>query len=77
MLAQDLVLLGFVLLVIAVALIVAGSALSTKEARFAVGGFIGPIPFGWASDPRMLWFLIVLLLVLALLFILPGLKQFI
>ncbi|MCD6215482.1 MAG: hypothetical protein J7J92_00195 [Candidatus Aenigmarchaeota archaeon] len=36
------------------------SSLHTGEAKLAVGGFIGPIPFGWANDPKMLKWIIFL-----------------
>ncbi len=53
---QNLIEIGFVVVLIGFILIIAGAILSggTKSTKVAVGGFIGPIPFGFANDPRML-----------------------
>ncbi len=37
--------------------------------KIAVGGFIGPIPFGWANDKRLFYPLIVFLGAMAVLWI--------
>jgi uncharacterized membrane protein len=42
------------------------SAKST-DVKFGFGGFIGPIPFGFANDPRILIALIVLMIAIILL----------
>ena len=55
--SQEMVLAGFALLVVALILIIAGSLLDNEKSgkiEWSVGGFIGPIPFGWASSPGML-----------------------
>jgi len=53
--------LGVVVLFIGIILIVLGSVLGTEKGKVEVGfgGFIGPIPFGWASDPKMLKWIIL------------------
>lgn len=41
------------------------------EVKFAIGGFIGPIPFGFANEPSLLVlivFLVFFLLIISLLF---------
>ncbi|MFO7872103.1 MAG: DUF131 domain-containing protein [Candidatus Undinarchaeales archaeon] len=52
---QDIILIGFILVIIGMAVILIGSLFSSDgESKVAVGGFIGPIPFGFANDPKML-----------------------
>ena len=70
---DNLVVLGFIAVIIGVVLIVVG-ALQGGNAKVAVGGFIGPIPFGWANDPRMLQLVIALSLVALVVFIIFSLK---
>ncbi len=50
------VLVGFALILIGVAVLIIGSAAgaSAKDTKVAVGGFIGPIPFGFANDPKLM-----------------------
>ncbi|MEM7820850.1 MAG: DUF131 domain-containing protein [Candidatus Aenigmatarchaeota archaeon] len=71
-----LVLSGIVLLFIAIILIIFGT-ISRGEIKWAVGGFIGPIPFGFGNDPRLLWAVILISVMLLLIFILPLFKQLI
>ncbi|MFQ6010510.1 MAG: hypothetical protein ACE5J7_05340 [Candidatus Aenigmatarchaeota archaeon] len=54
MVEQNIVLIGFILLVLGIALIIIGSILSGKgETKWAVGGFIGPLPFGVGSSMQL------------------------
>jgi len=67
--SQELVLIGFVLLFVAIILILVGSVLGAEKSggkvEWSVGGFIGPIPFGWASSPEMLkWTMAITTIVL-------------
>lgn len=55
-----LILLGF----IAVAL----GALTAKDAKVGVGGFIGPFAFGWANDPKLLPWILALTVAIAVIF---------
>ncbi len=66
--AENLVFFGVVLLFVAIVLIIIGS-LGSKDTKYAFGGFIGPIPFGFANDPKMLWAVVGIMLIVALLFI--------
>ncbi len=68
--------IGFVLILIGILIIIIGSISGKPDVKFGFGGFIGPIPFGFANDPRMLWIVIGISAVILLLFILPFLKQF-
>lgn len=45
------------------------SGSGTSGPKIAVGGFIGPIPFGWANDKRLFYPLIVFLGAMAVLWI--------
>ena len=70
--AQSLITIGIALLLIGIILIVIGSLSSTTKGeksnvKVAFGGFIGFIPFGWASDKQMFYILIALM-ILALIF---------
>ncbi len=61
---ENAVLIGLVLVVLGFLILVLGA----KDVKFGVGGFVGPIPFGFANDPKFLAAIIILTLVLALLF---------
>ncbi len=74
--SESLILLGTVLLLVGFILVIAGFG-SKGEAKFGFGGFIGPIPFGFANDPKMLWVVMAISAGLILLFILPFIKQII
>ena len=64
---ENLVVIGFVLLFIAIVLIIIGMS-GKGETKVAVGGFIGPIPFGWANEPKLLWAIITLTAIVAIVF---------
>lgn len=70
--AQELIFMGILLIFIGMLLVILGSILAAGkgEAKIAVGGFIGPIPFGWANDPRMLKWIIAVSAVIAIIFLL-------
>jgi uncharacterized membrane protein len=55
-----LILIGFLILII--------SAFAQKDMKIAVGGFIGPIPFGWANDPQLLRLILIVSAVIAIAF---------
>ncbi len=74
--SETLVLFGVVLFFVAVILIVMGLA-EKGDVKFGFGGFIGPIPFGFANDPKMLWLVLAVSVVLIILFIFPFIKQFV
>ncbi len=73
-----LVFAGMIVIFIGIALILIGS-LSGGEgrAKFAVGGFIGPIPFGFANDKGLMYLVIAISLIMLLVFILAGHRIFI
>ncbi len=68
--AQELVTIGFILLFVAIALILVGAFTGGKaDVKYGVGGFIGPIPFGFGNDPRMVWIVIALSAILLAIFL--------
>lgn len=68
--AQELVTIGFILLFVAIALIIIGAATGGKtDTKYAVGGFIGPIPFGFGNDPKIVWAVLIISVVLLVLFL--------
>lgn len=54
---EQFVTIGVIVILIGFAIVFIGSFLGSdkSDAKFAVGGFIGPIPFGFANDQRMLY----------------------
>jgi uncharacterized membrane protein len=73
---DQLVFAGTVIVIIGIALIFIGAALSSErktdgktEVRWGFGGFIGFIPFGFASDRNMLYITIGLIAAMATLFL--------
>ncbi|MBI4017519.1 MAG: DUF131 domain-containing protein [Candidatus Aenigmarchaeota archaeon] len=59
---EQLISLGITVILIGFLLLVVGSFGSAEKSqvKVGVGGFIGPIPFGFANDPRMLWVVLAL-----------------
>ena len=53
---NNLVTIGMVVVFLGIALVVIGSLTEAKQTKFAVGGLIGPIPFGFANDKTMFYF---------------------
>lgn len=51
---------GFLLVLAGVVVIIAGSLLGgqASKTKFAFGGFVGPIPFGFANSSPLLWVVI-------------------
>ncbi|HDD05068.1 MAG TPA: hypothetical protein ENF51_01085 [Candidatus Aenigmarchaeota archaeon] len=45
------------------------------ETKFAIGGFIGPIPFGFANEPSLLLLVIILVFFLMIVFLLLQFLQ--
>jgi uncharacterized protein (TIGR00304 family) len=61
---EKLITAGIILVILGMVAIIAGAAFSAysggtsggkAEAKVAVGGFIGPIPFGFGNDRQMLY----------------------
>ncbi len=71
---QFLVLLGIALVFIGMVIIIIGSLLGTGkgEVKVGIGGFIGPIPFGFASERGMLYLVIILTIVMFVVFVLMS-----
>ena len=67
---QHLIGLGILLIIIGFIIVFFGVFKSSKESasgtKVAVGGFIGPIPFGFGNDKNLVWFVTILSLVLFL-----------
>ncbi|MCD6496480.1 MAG: hypothetical protein J7K54_04360 [Candidatus Aenigmarchaeota archaeon] len=73
------VLAGFVLVFIGMIVMVVGSMLGERGKAhtgsgggFAVGGFIGPIPFGWATQKPLLYAVIVISVLFYIMSIILG-----
>lgn len=64
---------GVIIIFIGMLAVMIGSLFSVdKNTRVAVGGFIGFIPFGFASDRNMLYFVLGLSAFILILFIILG-----
>lgn len=74
---EQLILVGFLLVFAGMLTIFVGSFLGTEKAdiKTGVGGFVGPIPFGFANDPRMLKIVMVLSLGLFAAFVIMKLLK--
>ena len=70
------VLLGAVVILIGILLILIGSLMNGEKSEIKVGfgGFIGPIPFGFANEKGMLCTVIVLIAVTLAVYLLLGQK---
>jgi len=60
---EYLFLLGFFLILFGISLIALSAFLHTNKSKVdvAIGGFIGPIPFGFATSREMLFILILIM----------------
>jgi uncharacterized membrane protein len=73
---EHLILIGVVVVFVGIALVIIGSLAGGEGkggAKIAVGGFIGPIPFGFSNDRQMLYVVItlaIIMLFISLLFML-------
>jgi uncharacterized protein (TIGR00304 family) len=67
---QNLINIGILLIILGFVIVFFGILKGAKETasktKVAVGGFIGPIPFGFGTDKTLVWFVIILSLVLFL-----------
>ncbi len=63
--SDTLMFFGFLLIIIGIILL----SFSAGEKKIAVGGFIGPIPFGFANDPQMLKLVWIIVIIMAIIFI--------
>ena len=71
---EQLISLGVLLVFIGFIVIFIGTFMAAKEgttskSKVAVGGFIGPIPFGFGNDKNLVWFVTILSLVLFLVWV--------
>jgi len=75
---EQLISLGILLIIIGFIVVffglLIGSKESTSNTKVAVGGFIGPIPFGFGNDKNLVWFVTILSLVLFLLWLFFSLR---
>ena len=46
----------------------------TSKTKVAVGGFIGPIPFGFGNDKQLVWFIAILSLAVFLVLVIMRFK---
>ena len=63
--------IGFILVFFGVLL---GSKETTSKTKVAVGGFIGPIPFGFGNDKKLVWFVTILSIVIFLVWMFLNLR---
>ena len=76
---QLLIPLGIILVFAGIVIIIIGSLLGSQgqgKTGYAVGGFIGPIPFGFANSKEMLY-VVVIISVIMLVFILFSILRFV
>lgn len=72
---EKLFLLGIILIFLGVFITIISSLLSgSDKIEYGFGGFIGPIPFGWASNKRMLYSVMTFSLIVLILFLILSRK---
>ena len=75
---KQLVPIGILIIFIGIILIFIGALSQIKDGKntkIAVGGFIGFIPFGFANDKRMLYFVIGMTLILFIFYLFFYLRR--
>lgn len=77
--SEQLITLGVLLITAGFFIIFFGAFIGAKETnsktKIAVGGFIGPIPFGFGNDKKFVWFVAILSSVLLLLWLFLNLRR--
>ncbi len=70
--SADLITVGIITVFVGVALLIIGSVLQSSKVKteWAFGGFIGPIPFGFASREDLLKFIVIISFIFLLAFLL-------
>jgi len=65
---------GIGLIFLGILVLIIGSILGGHEGKveYGIGGFIGPIPFGWASSRPMLYVVIALSVLMLIAFFVMG-----
>jgi uncharacterized membrane protein len=58
--------LGVILIIIGIIVVVISSLSGEGKTKFAIGGFIGPLPFGFGNDPQLMKFVIILSIVIVI-----------
>ncbi|GIU68393.1 MAG: hypothetical protein KatS3mg001_243 [Candidatus Pacearchaeota archaeon] len=57
--SEKIIAIGIIFIFLGISLLVIGSLISlskgNSKTNFAIGGFIGPIPFGFFSNKKMFW----------------------
>jgi uncharacterized protein (TIGR00304 family) len=76
---EQLIPLGFIVIVIGIVIVFIGSVLTASKSKnvkvdWGVGGFIGPIPFGFGSNQKIVYLIAIISLIIFVLFILFGQK---
>ena len=70
--------IGMALIFIGFMIVFIGTFFGAKETgtktKVAVGGFIGPIPFGFGNDKNLIWFVTILSIVLFLMWLFFSLR---
>ncbi|MAE42820.1 hypothetical protein CMO93_03540 [Candidatus Woesearchaeota archaeon] len=74
---QQFLTLGILIILIGFAIVIISSLTGSQktESKIAVGGFVGFIPFGFANDKRILYFLLAFMAVMIIFFILPRILK--
>ena len=63
---ESIFVIGFVFILFGILLIII-SSIKTNKVEYAFGGFIGPIPFGWANTKQGVILIIIILFLLTIL----------
>jgi len=74
---EQLIILGVLLIIIGFVIIFFGILAGSKDSsktKVAVGGFIGPIPFGFGNDRNFVWFVTILSLAVFLIWLFFSFK---
>lgn len=75
MLSNNLIVIGIIIIMVGVLIIIIGSLFAAKgETKWGFGGFIFPFFFGFANDPRLLWIVLIITLILLIIFVFPILR---
>lgn len=76
---EQLITIGVIVVFIGMILIIIGSILGAGDgkAKIAVGGFIGPIPFGFANDKPLLYAVIAIAMIVFIISIIMATQKLI
>jgi uncharacterized membrane protein len=73
---ENLFFIGLIFIILGIILIITAILHQKGEIKVGIGGFIGPVPFGFANEPEMMKLIIIVVAIVAIVFLIIMLRGF-